>query len=136
MELNDIDLTPFREQYSSFAAQMLHDLGMSDLQQPLRGQLLSSADQYLNQVLLHTILINITPATAERIKELTESDKPNDEIIAYLISSTPGLQRRIQEALQEGYANLVAEVRQLTKEVARDFANDPKNSAETNSASQ
>lgn len=116
-----INLDLLRQQYSQFASQLLIDMGLNDLEQPVRGQLLQSIDQYLSQVMTQTILENIKPETAKRIDQLVQEDRNQEEIIAFLVAATPGLESKITEAMEAAYARMVTEVHRLTTEVAKDL---------------
>jgi regulator of PEP synthase PpsR (kinase-PPPase family) len=121
MNTQHLDLSALRERYSDFASQILFDLGMNDLQQPLRGKLLSSIDQFLNQTLTYTVVRNISPQTAKKISELIEKDKSSEEVIAYLVSMTPDMESKIADAVESAYAQMISEVHQLTQELAKEL---------------
>ncbi len=111
----DIDLTPIRRQYSFFAQRLLDDLGLSDLKQPLRSELLAGIEAYVSQVLTNTIIMNLDDATINAMAKRIDSGEEQDELIAYMVASTPNLSQKLDETFAETYDKIKAEIQELTK---------------------
>jgi hypothetical protein len=111
------DLTIFREQYSYYARRLLGDLGLSDLEEPLRSQLLASIERYISQVLSNTLLENLDETALKGINEMLERGAADEEVMTYLVGTIPDIQQKIALALSNAYARMLAETRQLTQTI-------------------
>lgn len=118
---NQIDLTPFRVQYSNYARDLLSDAGLSDLEEPIRGRLLAAVDGYISQVLSSTILSNLDDVALKGINEMLESGEPEEEVTTYLIASIPDLEQKIRQALESSYDTLLKQVQELTTKVGEQY---------------
>ncbi len=123
---NAQSLDTYREQYTFYAKKLLSDLGLGDLGQPERTELLSTIEQYVQQVIMNTLLENLDePITTEAEKILNEGGTQEDALV-YIMSAIPDIEYRITVALTESYARMVDEARQLADTLA---ANKPKQAA-------
>lgn len=109
----NIDLTPYREQYSFYARKLLSDLGLGDIQQPQRGELLAAIEQYVQQVLTNTLLENLTDDQIETVESMLDNGSSNEEVITHLMATMPNVDVVMGEALAKTYAQLKKESKQM-----------------------
>lgn len=107
------DLTPFREQYSYYAKKLLSDLGLGELPQPERGQLLGSIELYTQQVIVNALLENLEGADAEEANQILD-EQGGEAVIGYLIATIPNIEIKMADALAEAYARMLTEAKQLS----------------------
>jgi hypothetical protein len=108
-----INYTPFQEQYEKYMAQILSDLGLQDLSEPLRSRLANAIEQHMSQVVLNTILKNLDDNAISMINDMLEQGKAQEEILIYLSSSIPGIDSKLAKATNDAYQQLLSESRQL-----------------------
>lgn len=123
--MHDIDLVPFREKYTAYAQRLLFDVGMEDLEQPLRGQFLASIDKYMSQIITYTVLTSLDKNSIDKISQMLEQNETQDEVVAYIVACSPGIEVKIANALDNSYAKILQEVRQLTTDIAKYIAPKP-----------
>lgn len=111
------DLTAYREQYSHYARRLLSDLGLGDLPQPERGQLLTAIESYVQQLLLNTLLENLDPQHIEAADKILKETNDQEEVMGYLLANVPNIELKMANALAESYAQMVAEARELAKAI-------------------
>ncbi len=119
MEDVNLTLAYLRQRYSSLALQLLTDLGLGDLGQPMRSQLLSSFDNLISQRITQLILTNLDETAAKGIAKMVTSDEPEEATISYLIASTPGIKEKIEAGLADSYAEFIQEARELTQALTK-----------------
>ncbi len=111
---SSIDLTPYREQYSYYAKKLLSDLGLGDLPQPRRGLILVAIENYVQQILLNTILENLDETSLDKADRLIEEGVEPQDAVARVMLSMPDMDLKIADALAACYAQMVDEARQLS----------------------
>lgn len=114
-------ITPFRAQYTEYARQLLSDLGLGSLEEPLRGKLLASIEKYVSLVITNTLLENLDDTAIEGIDRLLERDAREEEVTAYLVASIPGIEMKLTTALETAYKRMLEESQQLTQEVMKHY---------------
>lgn len=111
------DLTNYREQYSHYAKRLLSDLGLGEVGQPERNQLLVAIESYVQQILVSTLLENLTPEMLDEVDAIIERGGDQDQVITHLISTIPDMDIKISEALAAAYARMLHESRELTSAI-------------------
>ena len=112
------DPEQLREQYSYYAKRLLEDLGLGAVGQPERGRLLAAIETYVQQAMLNTLLENVSEESLKEAEKLLEEDAPREQVVAYLLVSTPDVELFMAEALMESYARMVDEAKQLTSAIS------------------
>lgn len=107
------DLNSYRAQYSAYARKILQDLGLGDLPQPERGQLLASIESYTQQVLTNELLTNLRPADLDEAEAILANGGDEEEMATYLVMNVPEIELKMGEAMARTYARLMAECKQL-----------------------
>lgn len=115
------NLDAYREQYSLYARRLLDDLGLGDLGQPQRGQLLLQIETYVQEVMLNTLLEQLDDDLVKEADKILEDGGTNEEAIAYLMLSIPNIDIIMAEALAKSYAEMLEETKQLAEAVAKDL---------------
>lgn len=112
MDKNEI-LEQYREQYSYYAKQLLDDLGLGDLIQPERGQLLSAIEELVNKIMFSTMLENLTQQQMEEAEGILKRGGNQEEVAMHFIATTPNIQTKMIDSLTETYAQILNEANQL-----------------------
>lgn len=132
-QIQQPDLTQYREQYSYYARRLLDDLGLGDLGQPERGRLLLAIEAYVQQVMLNTLLEHVDDAALTKAEEMMENDTSHEEIVAFLLLSVPDIELHMAEALASTYARMLEESRRLTEAIGLDVASRKKTASSDSS---
>lgn len=107
------DISGYRELYSYYAKQLLADLGLADIAQPERGELLEAIEQYTQKVMMNVLLENITEEQADQTEGILRRGGNEQDVILHLLSTTPDIQIVMADALTEAYAKMLSESSQL-----------------------
>lgn len=127
------DPEQLREQYSYYAKRLLEDLGLSSVGQPQRGKLLAAIETYVQQVILNTLLENVSEDALKEAEKMLDQDAPREQVVAYLLVSTPDIELFVAEALMESYARMVDESKQLAEAITAKSSETQKPSESTDS---
>lgn len=114
---HDDQLNNYREQYSYYARRLLSDLGLGDLGQPERSQLLEALEGYVQQIMVNTLLENLTPEKLDEASEILDRGGDNETVVVHLINQVPEIETKMAQALTEAYARMLSEARQLTQAI-------------------
>lgn len=109
------DMSQLREQYSYYAKRLLSDLGLGDLGQPERGQLLASIEAYVQQIMFYTILQNLDQENLTKANKMMGEGVDETEVMARLLGSLPDLPMKLADSLALAYAQMLDEARQLSQ---------------------
>jgi hypothetical protein len=109
----------YREQYSYYARQLLSDLGLGDLGQPERGQLLLAIEEYVEKVITNALLENLTEEQIDAADTIMARGGGQEEIIVHLLETTPDIELKIADALTTTYASMLDESRQLASAIVK-----------------
>lgn len=122
---NTPDLTRYRERYSEYARRLLSDLGLGDVPNPERGQLLAAIEGYVNQVLTNTLLENLDDTHLAQVEAMQERGAGQDELVAYLVTNIPEFDTKVARSLESTYGQLLEETRALAQAVAGQHVSAP-----------
>lgn len=117
MDTNTVDLTKYREQYTYYSQKLLSDLGLGDVAQPERGELLLAIEKYVQQVLTNTLLENLDDTSLDQVETMLSSGSDEDEVAAYLVMNIPEIDVKMADALATAYARMLKECQAITDAV-------------------
>ncbi len=110
---DNVDLTPFRIEYTEYVERLLADLGLSDVEEPERSRLILALENHMNQVLTRTLIANLDEAAAENIHKMLEKGEDDSSVLIYLVSSIPDIEEKISNGLEKSYQEILAETDKL-----------------------
>ena len=119
-------LASYRKQYTYYAQRLLADLGLTEVEQPLRSELLAGIEHYINVVITNVILANLKEPQLTQIQSDLDRGQSQGEIVARLAGTMPDIEIKIADALAEAYDQLLSESRQLSHALVQ-----PKSSGNT-----
>jgi hypothetical protein len=117
-------LNQYREQYSYYAKKLLTDLGLGDLAQPERGQLLAAIEQLIGKIMTNTLLENLAEEQMTEAEGILNRGGNQEDVVMHFLSTTPDIQTKMIEALTEAYARMLNEANQLTVALGYKAKND------------
>lgn len=109
----------FREQFSYYAKSLLDDLGLADVGQPERGQLLAAIESLVQKTMVNVLLENLTDEQAEQAEGILQRDGTEEDVIIYLLATTPDMQTKMADALTEMYARMINESQLLAQAISK-----------------
>lgn len=111
------DLTGYREQYSHYAKRLLSDLGLAEIGQPERGQLLEAIEHYVERVMVNTLLESLNEEQLNEAEGIMNRGGDMEQVLIHLLSTTPNVEVKMADALAQAYARMLEESRQLAKAI-------------------
>lgn len=83
-------------------------LGIDALSQEEQAKILSKVDKRLEEVMLQTVIRNLSPEEVVKFRQILEDGRNMEEEITKLTSGIPGLSDKIEKAVSEEILRLRA----------------------------
>lgn len=111
------DITHYREQYTFYARKLLQDLGLGDVPQPERGELLAAIEANIQQVLTNVLLENVSDQHMAAAEHILEDGGNTEDVVIYLATHIENVDIKIADAIASTYAQLLSESQQLAEKI-------------------
>jgi hypothetical protein len=102
-------------QGNPFIDQLLHDLRLDQLPEPMRTELMNKITLLAERRVLRTILMNMDDATLDEFEQKLQGGMTESEAAQFMIEKVPGLAAKVEQALADLYKRLLADLGQTTQ---------------------